>query len=63
VVAFINGKDGKRVALVNSIRGQPVEELSKCLIVGLQLRRVTGFAGAERKMDVAVPWPSCASET
>ena len=53
MVAFINGKDEKRVALVNSIRSQPVEELSKCLIVGLKLSRVTGFAGTEREVNVS----------
>ena len=53
MVAFVNRKDEQRVALVNSVGGEPVKELLEGTIVVLQLLGIVGFAGTIREVDVA----------
>ena len=53
VITFVNGKYEQCIALVDSVGGEPVEELLEGLIIGLQLLGVAVFSRAIGEVDVA----------
>ena len=53
VIALVDREHEERVALVDAVRGEPVEELPERVVVVLQLLDVAGLAGPVGEVDVA----------
>ena len=53
VVALVDGEDEERVALVDAVGGQAVEELLEREVVVVQLLDVSSLTGAVREVNVA----------
>ena len=47
MVVLVGGDDEERILSSDAVLGEPGKELPECLIVGLKLLDITGFAGPE----------------
>ena len=63
MVPFLDGKNKERVALVDPVGRQPIEELAERLVIIFQLLNIVRFTRTTGRMDfAAIPCWSCASE-
>ena len=53
MVAFLDGKNKERVALVDPVGRQPIEELAKRLVIIFQLLNIVRFTRTTGRMDFA----------
>ena len=62
LVALVDGDHEERVALVDAVGLQPVEERCEGVVIGLQLRLVVRLARARARGEAQRVWLSWASE-